>query len=132
MGSNREEATMTDDLTPAASFDLDQQTCLGLLATQRMGRLVVGGNSPTVLLAEFTVVDGAALLIGAVDVDLTDSQWVVFEVEGIDEHQHLGWSVILRGPLEGTGERRMTIVELTGRWVRSARRTPPLDGRAYL
>jgi nitroimidazol reductase NimA-like FMN-containing flavoprotein (pyridoxamine 5'-phosphate oxidase superfamily) len=130
---------MDDDVTPAVAYDLDDRTCLGLLATQRIGRLVVGdGDRPAVIPVHFSVTEGSLVVLPATGEDLTASidQFVLFEVDGVDEHRQAGWSVVIRGRVETVSEREtyvsVAIVELSGRWVQGEHGAPPVDGRAYL
>jgi len=133
---------MDEEMTPSAAYELDHRTCLSLLATQRVGRLVFDDEPPAVLLVRFGVTGERLVLTGGEEhlVDRRDRP-VLMEVDGVDEHQRAGWSVIVRGRLEVVAELEsdreeqttcIAIVDMTGRWVRSARRMPPLDQRGYL
>jgi|SoiMethySBSTD1v2_1073268.scaffolds.fasta_scaffold870088_2 hypothetical protein len=129
---------MSDDVTPAVAYDLDHRTCLGLLATQRIGRLVIAGDQPAVIPVHFTVTEGSLVVVAATAEDLIVDvdEFVLFEADGVDEQQQAGWSVLMRGRIERRAERgtpvSVAIVELSGRWVRGEHTSPPLDGRAYL
>ncbi len=132
---------MDDEVTPPQAYELDRRTCLSLLATQRMGRVVLDDEPPAVLLVRFGVAGERLLLTGGEE-QLADraDRLVIVEVDGVDEHRRVGWSVIVRGRLEvaglehDPGGRRtcIAIIDLTGRWVQGASRTPPLDQRGYL
>jgi nitroimidazol reductase NimA-like FMN-containing flavoprotein (pyridoxamine 5'-phosphate oxidase superfamily) len=130
---------MDDDVTPAQAYELDHRTCLSLLATQRIGRLVLDDEPPVVLPVRFSVTDERLVLTAGEELVNWADRLVLFEVDGLDEHQRAGWSVIVHGRLEAVTEaddgersRCVAIVDLTGRWVRGAIRTPPLDERGYL
>jgi uncharacterized protein len=133
---------MDEDVTPSAVYELDHRTCLSLLATQRVGRLVFDDNPPAVVLVRFGVA-GERLVLTSGEEELASraDRLVLVEVDGVDEHQRTGWSVLVRGRLEivaepdpDQGEQRtcIAIVGLTGRWVQGASRTPPVDQRGYL
>ena len=51
---------------PAEMFQLDRATCLTLLRTQHVGRLVIGGDEPAVVPVNFTAVD---------EVEVADNLW---------------------------------------------------------
>jgi nitroimidazol reductase NimA-like FMN-containing flavoprotein (pyridoxamine 5'-phosphate oxidase superfamily) len=133
---------MNEDVTPSQAYELDHRMCLALLATRRVGRLVFANEPPAVLLVRFGVA-GERLVLSDGEDQLANraDQPVVVEVDGIDECQRTAWSVVVRGQLEVAVEREpeqgeqrtcIAIVDLTGRWVQGARRTPPLDQRGYL
>jgi nitroimidazol reductase NimA-like FMN-containing flavoprotein (pyridoxamine 5'-phosphate oxidase superfamily) len=133
---------MEEKVTSAQAYELDHRTCLSLLTTRRVGRLVFAGEPPVVLVVRFGV-SGERLVLDDFEEHLADcaDRLVLVEVDGVDEHQHAGWSVMVHGKLEVVtelkpvrGERRLyvAIVDLTGRWVRGASDTPPLDQRSYL
>jgi nitroimidazol reductase NimA-like FMN-containing flavoprotein (pyridoxamine 5'-phosphate oxidase superfamily) len=130
---------MDEDVTPAEAYDLDHRTCLSLLATQRVGRLVFAGEPPTVLIVHFSVTGERLVLTASEHLADRADRLVVVEVDGVDARQRAGWSVMVRGKLEvmsepepDRGETCVALVDLTGRWVRGANRTPPLDQRGYL
>jgi nitroimidazol reductase NimA-like FMN-containing flavoprotein (pyridoxamine 5'-phosphate oxidase superfamily) len=133
---------MDEEVTPSQAYELDHRTCLSLLATQRIGRLVFDDEPPAVLVVHFGMAGERLVLTGGEEqlVNRAD-RTVVIEVDDVDEHQRTGWSVIVRGRLEVVAEMEpdhgqqrtsVAIVDLTGRWVRGARRIPPLDQRGYL
>jgi hypothetical protein len=133
---------MDEDVTPSQSYELNHRTCLGLLATQHIGRVVFDDEPPVVVLVRFGLADERLVLTdGEEQLASFVDRPVIVEVDGVDEHERMGWSVIVRGRLEvvaelepDRGDQRtcIAIVDLTGRWVRGARRTPPLDQRGYL
>ena len=51
---------MDEEMTPSAAYELDHRTCLSLLATQRIGRLVFDDEPPAVLLVRFGVTANAS------------------------------------------------------------------------
>ncbi len=124
-------------------FQLDRATCLTLLTTQHVGRLVVGGADPN----EAVIIPINYTAAGEVITLRTDAtsraaasatQGVAFEVDMFDERTRSGWSVVVRGRLEpiadheprahvetwAPGERdqwMMVLVEaVTGRLLRGA------------
>jgi nitroimidazol reductase NimA-like FMN-containing flavoprotein (pyridoxamine 5'-phosphate oxidase superfamily) len=148
---------MSDEHRPAELHDLDRGTCLDLLASQKVGRLVLTGGQTTVAPVNF-VVAGGAIVIRA-DARSHGSPpagtAAAFEIDAFDVSEESGWSVVVRGRLEditdtamddadlqerlrtwapGPKDRwlRVTIDDVSGRWLRGADRKPPLDGRAYL
>jgi nitroimidazol reductase NimA-like FMN-containing flavoprotein (pyridoxamine 5'-phosphate oxidase superfamily) len=146
---------MTSD--PAQAYDLDRSTCLALVGSRRVGRLVLGGDEPVVVPVNFTVHEEGLVLRTAHDARAVQrvGTTVVFEVDDVDETHHTGWSVVIRGHLddatvavaidEDLNERLepwapgdkdrwllVRIAEVSGRWVRGRDDRPPLDGRAYL
>jgi hypothetical protein len=128
---------MDDEGFPRAAFELDHRTCIALLATQRVGRLVVREPDLDAVPVRFALC-AERLAIVAVDGIGAPGQpgdRIVLEVDGIDEQRRAGWSVIVRGRLcasTSPGQFDVTILDLTGRWVSAPRPLPPLDGRAYL
>jgi hypothetical protein len=150
------ESAMTEDLRPAELHVLDRRACLGLLTTQRVGRLVVTERELGVVPVNYIVVDETVVF--RVDADSRAgraSGAAAFEVDVIDDREHGGWSVLVRGPLEditsevatdpGWTERlepwapgpkdrwlRVQVVEATGRWLRGAEQPSPFHPRTYL
>src|SRR6188472_271788 len=87
---------------PAELFALDRATCLMLLTTQHVGRLILGGDDPTVIPLNYAVAAGA-IRIRTEDggrASAGTGQPVVFEVDMVDARTHSGWSVVVRGRLE--------------------------------
>jgi uncharacterized protein len=87
--------------SPAELFELDRSMCIVLLATQHIGRLVIGGTEPTVVPVNYTIANGVITFRTAAGsgIDVTSPQPVVFEVDMFDERTHSGWSVVARGEL---------------------------------
>ena len=148
---------MPEELRPAELHDVDRATCFAFLGAQHVGRLVLPGDEPFVAPFNYVVVGDALVLRTEADTHaaLGVGQSILFEVDYIDDEYQAGWSVVIRGGLEditdsptvdadlrerleswapGPRDRwlRVTIDEMTGRWLRGADHTPPLDGRAYL
>jgi nitroimidazol reductase NimA-like FMN-containing flavoprotein (pyridoxamine 5'-phosphate oxidase superfamily) len=146
---------MTSD--PAQAYDLDRSTCLALVGSRRIGRLVLGGDEPVVVPVNFAVRDEALIVRTEHDARAAHGvgSAVVFEVDDVDETRHAGWSVVIRGELDdvtgtlsideelserlepwapGPKDRWLLvrIREVSGRWVHGREDRPPLDGRAYL
>ena len=79
-------------LLPAELFQLDRSTCLALLTTQHVGRLVIGGDDPTVVPVNYTAVDGTVTfrtVPGSVAAT-TDVERVAFEVDMFDDRTRSG------------------------------------------
>jgi hypothetical protein len=129
---------MDEEETPRAGFELDRRTCSVLLATERVGRLVTANPDLDVLPVRFTLHGEQQLAVARLDGRSPPGEpgdRVVIEVDGVDEGQRVGWSVVVHGRLlasASAGRVDVAIVDLTGRWVSWPRPLPPLDGRAYL
>ncbi len=134
----------------AEMFQLDRATCLALLSTQQVGRLVVSGADPAVIPVNYRLHEAAIVFRTEAGggADRTTSEQVVFEVDMFDDRTRSGWSVVVHGRLQshsgegtpdvatwapGQRERWLTIPidTVTGRLLRGAVDAPP-DGRGYL
>jgi uncharacterized protein len=148
---------MPDDAQPAELRELDRDACLTLVATQQVGRLVLAGDVPFVVPVNYVLADGALLFRtdSGSRAAATHGEVVVFEVDVVDAVGHAGWSVIVRGAAEDVTERaaadsdlrnrlapwapgpkdrwmRVSMEEVTGRWVRGAAQPWAPDERGYL
>ena len=136
-------------------FQLDRATCLALLTTQYVGRLIVPGGEPQVLPVNYAVIDGAIAFRsddGARAARLTGCA-LVFEVDMIDQRTRSGWSVVVRGSTRvassdqrdriadrieswAPGPKDVTVIigvdEVTGRLVRGAVPSGGDDDHGYL
>jgi nitroimidazol reductase NimA-like FMN-containing flavoprotein (pyridoxamine 5'-phosphate oxidase superfamily) len=93
---------MTDEAaSPSELFQLDRATCLTLLTTQHVGRLVVAGDEPAVVPVNYLVVDGVITFRTApgTRADEAEPGLVMFEVDMLDERTRSGWSVVVHGRL---------------------------------
>ena len=93
---------MTTDVDrPAELFLLDRPTCIALLTTQHVGRLVFGGGEPSVVPVNYRSVDGVITFRTRAGSPAGESASgpVVFEVDMFDERTRAGWSVVARGAL---------------------------------
>ena len=128
---------MEETLESAQEMVLDPATCLTLLATQQVGRLVSDGSTMRLRPVNF-VVDRGAIYFRTGN-QLAEGSRVVFEVDDLDAVERQGWSVIVDGHVVAarpaaaavavlehlapwaTGDRPflMSIVidVVTGRWV---------------
>ena len=135
---------------PAELFQLDRSTCLALLGTHHVGRVVVGGPTPAVVPVNYRLIDGTISFRTTPGgrAGQPSAEPVLFEVDMFDERTHSGWSVIARGSLHvasrdaesvpveswapGRRDRSMvvTIDDVTGRVLRGAVAAPrhPTDG----
>jgi nitroimidazol reductase NimA-like FMN-containing flavoprotein (pyridoxamine 5'-phosphate oxidase superfamily) len=129
-----------DPGSTAELFQLDETTCLSLLTTQHLGRLVVDGGDPAVVPVNYRLVDGVSAFRTEAGsrADGADRQQVMFEVDMFDDRTRSGWSVLVRGRLvakslddtsvsidtwaPGLRDRRITISldVVSGRLLRSA------------
>ena len=83
----------------AELFQLDRATCMALLGTQDVGRLVVvEDGEPRVIPVNYAVVEGSIVIRCDHDRRTSIAGPVVFEVDLLDERTRSGWSVIVRGP----------------------------------
>lgn len=116
---------MTPTIRDHAGLEvLDAQTCHRLLAAMPMGRLAfVKDGEPVILPVNHAFVDGVVLFRTAPGSKLAAAamrQPVAFEVDGISETYHGGWSVLVTGVLEeldGDQERTYEDVRLRP-WAR--------------
>jgi uncharacterized protein len=155
--SDPEEMTMHEDLRPAELQEIDRVNCMLLLATQRVGRLVLPGAEPFVAPMNYVVV-GETLLYRSDEGSRaagTHGAHVVFEVDVVDDREQAGWSVVVRGTAEDVTELvstdpelrdrlepwapgpkdrwlRVHVQEVTGRTLRGAEQPSPLDIRGYV
>jgi hypothetical protein len=127
---------------PGEMSQLDPSTCMTLLTTQHVGRLVFGDDDTEVLTIDYRVVDGVITFRTRPDSRAArkDPGPFVFEVDMFDERTRSGWSIVVRGTLAAggspdagdswaLGERnhRMTLAvdTVTGRLLTRDRRNRP-------
>jgi nitroimidazol reductase NimA-like FMN-containing flavoprotein (pyridoxamine 5'-phosphate oxidase superfamily) len=99
-------AEMRDHMHEAWLETLDPEACLVRLRTEQVGRLAVFSDGfPVVLPVNYRLaeVDGLTWVVlrtrpGNV-IDQASIK-VAFEIDGIDEIHHRGWSVLVRGTLQ--------------------------------
>lgn len=95
--------------------ELGREECLSLLRSQRVGRIAFTDDSGPDVLPINYVMDGEDILVtttgyGAIARAATGAR-VAFEIDGIDEFNEAGWSVVVRGratresPFDPTVER---------------------------
>jgi nitroimidazol reductase NimA-like FMN-containing flavoprotein (pyridoxamine 5'-phosphate oxidase superfamily) len=96
---------MTSDADrPAEMFRLDRATCLTLLTTQHVGRLVLPGDDsdhPEIVPVNYAA-SGEVITFrthGTSRAASAGEQPAVFEVDMFDERTRSGWSVVVRGRL---------------------------------
>ena len=84
---------------PAELSELDRPTCLELLRTQHVGRLIVGAATPLVRVVNYTAFEHTIMFRSDPGPHLDDivDDPVVFEVDMIDDRTRSGWSVVVRG-----------------------------------
>ncbi|WP_344538417.1 pyridoxamine 5'-phosphate oxidase family protein [Actinomadura fulvescens] len=95
--------------TRTISVELDRDECLSLVGTTEVGRVGFDdGEGPTVFPVNFAL-DGECVLFrttltGRLYQSLTAipdaAIRIAFEVDWINQEQHIGWSVLLRGGAE--------------------------------
>ena len=85
-------------------FQLDRATCIALLTTQHVGRLVVEGDRPAVTPVNYRLVDGVIMFRTATGsrADRATLHAAMFEVDMFDDRTRSGWSVLVRGALAPT------------------------------
>ena len=100
MSTDDDEGLRAADPGKPTLGEIPADECLALLATKRVGRLVVVvADEPDVFPVNY-LVDGTNIVFRtAYGKKLTQSvlQRVAFEVDHIDEERREGWSVVLRG-----------------------------------
>ena len=148
---------MVEHPSSAEQRSIDDVNCRLLLASQHVGRLVVPGRVPSVVPLNYVAVDEVVYF--RTDAGSTAARRhgtvVVFEVDAVDELGHAGWSVVARGRVEdvtdwaataseldgrlhpwapGPKDRwmRLTVEEITGRWVRGEQEPWAPNERGYL
>ena len=90
---------MTESRRPAELFQLDRPTCLALLTTQHVGRLIIDAAEPVVRVVNYTAFEQTIMFRSdpGPQIDAIIDSPVVFEVDMIDERTRSGWSVVVRG-----------------------------------
>ena len=127
---------------PEATVEtLDRETCLRLLATQRIGRLAVQADpdmGPHVVPVNYAVLRGSIVLRSAPGTKRTRlvTEPVTFEVDTFDPYLRTGWSVVVEGLAYEASDREMEIEDIdlhplverqNSRWVRLVPRS--ISGR---
>ena len=84
---------------PAELFELDRSTCLALLTTQHVGRLVTAATTPVIRVVNYTAFEHTIMFRSdpGPHLDAFLDTPVVFEADMVDPHTHSGWSVIVHG-----------------------------------
>jgi nitroimidazol reductase NimA-like FMN-containing flavoprotein (pyridoxamine 5'-phosphate oxidase superfamily) len=92
---------------PTEMLELSREECLQLLAEHRFGRLAVnGGKGPPLVRPVNYVFDERLQSVvfrtaaGSKFYALAASTEAAFEIDGIDEAGHTGWSVLMQGVTE--------------------------------
>src|SRR6266567_3630319 len=82
---------------------LSEEESLGLLAGARVGRVAIGqGGIPAVLPVNFVMVGTEVMFFTGPGMKLDAARQgksVAFQVDNIDVKRHLGWSVMVAGPM---------------------------------
>src|SRR3954451_14585806 len=138
--------------------ELDRATCLALLGSQQVGRVVLPGTEPFVVPVNYVLVDERVVIRTDADSHAASAigRSIAFEVDTVDAASEEGWCVVVSGRLEdvtgqvagGTGRSEalepwapgpkdrwlaVAIANVSGRWVRGADgRSSRLDERGYL
>jgi uncharacterized protein len=139
------------DEQPAELFALDRATCVTLLTTQHVGRLIIGGDDPSVIPLNYRAAGDAITFRteGGGRASTTIGQAVIFEVDMIDARTRSGWSVVVHGRLDlapddvdddletwapGPRELRMvvTVDDVSGRLLRGRVDAPTHPRGGYL
>ena len=90
---------MSEDSRPAELFQLDRATCLALLTTQHVGRLIIDAATPVVRVVNYTAFEHTIMFRSdpGPQIDAIIDQPVVFEADMVDDRTRSGWSVVVRG-----------------------------------
>lgn len=102
---------MTDsnpDTVPQATMEtLTEAQCWKLLEAKTVGRLAVSiANEPDIFPVNYEVDEESVVVRTAAGLKLaaaTLGAAVAFEVDGLDEEAHAGWSVVIRGVAQEVG-----------------------------
>jgi hypothetical protein len=95
----RDRVTASDKVSPAELLELDRATCLALLMTQHVGRLVTSGTPPAIRVLNYTAFEHVVMFRSdpGPNVDAIIDTPVVFEADMIDARTRSGWSVVVHG-----------------------------------
>ena len=140
-----------------SELELDRRTCLTLLASATVGRIVLSGDDPFIVPVNFVVVDDLVVFRSEPTSHAARSVGtaVAFEVDTVDINHQAGWSVIARGMLQDVTRRlsddqrlqelepwapgdksrwlALDLGDVTGRWVEGPLRPrSDHDDRGYL
>jgi uncharacterized protein len=90
---------MPETSRPAELFQLDRPTCLALLTTQHVGRLIIEAAEPIVRIVNYTAFEQTIMFRSdpGPQIDAIVDRSVVFEADMVDERTRSGWSVVVRG-----------------------------------
>jgi hypothetical protein len=90
---------MPEDSPPAELFELDRPTCLALLTTQHVGRLIIDAAAPVIRVVNYAAFEHTIMFRSDPGplIDTIVDRPVVFEADMFDERTHSGWSVVVRG-----------------------------------
>ena len=90
---------MSETSGPAGLYELDRPTCLALLRTQHVGRLIIDGATPVVRVVNYTAFEQTIMFRSdpGPQIDAIIDHPVVFEADMVDERTRSGWSVVVRG-----------------------------------
>jgi nitroimidazol reductase NimA-like FMN-containing flavoprotein (pyridoxamine 5'-phosphate oxidase superfamily) len=148
--------TMDEASGPAEMFQLDRPTCVALLTTQHVGRLIIGAADPVVRVVNYTAFEHIIMFRSdpGPQIETILDHPVVFEVDMFDERTHSGWSVIVHGTARDLSDHLaglaqsganvepwapgpknrwigIAIDDITGRLLRGEVRPPSVDPHAY-
>jgi hypothetical protein len=86
---------------------MDRQSCLMLLGTRTVGRVVLSGDEPFIVPVNFIVVDDLVAFRSDPSSHAAHSVGtpVAFEVDSVDIEHDAGWSVVVRGVLQDLTDR---------------------------
>ena len=90
---------MPEASRPAELFELDRPTCLALLTTQHVGRLIIDAATPVIRVVNYTAFEHTIMFRSdpGPQIDAIVDAPVVFEADMFDEHTQSGWTVVVRG-----------------------------------
>jgi nitroimidazol reductase NimA-like FMN-containing flavoprotein (pyridoxamine 5'-phosphate oxidase superfamily) len=97
-------------MTEAWLEDLEESACAALLRSATIGRLgIVVDGAPVIFPVNYRVVETDRRPLVAIRARTGgtldhDGALVAFEIDGIDESHHRGWSILVRGQLRRVDE----------------------------
>jgi hypothetical protein len=89
-----QDSSGSSELTP-----LDRPTCLALLMTQHVGRLIIDAAEPVIRVVNYTAREHVIIFRSdpGPQIDAIRDRPVTFEADMFDERTRSGWSVVVHG-----------------------------------
>ena len=97
--TTRDGVNRPDEPRPAELLELDRATCLALLTSQHIGRLVTDTPAAAIRVVNYTAFEHVIVFRSdrGPHIDALVEAPVVFEADMIDQRTRSGWSVVVRG-----------------------------------